>query len=110
MNTDTFSKNAANFLSATVEKLLKKGEEYAEKEDDRLIAFKTAAALQRETPQKALSGMLAKHIVSIYQMCNNPKANSYSLEKWHEKIGDSINYLVLLEGIIKEELDENSRQ
>ena len=44
----------------------RKTKEYTGDDPDRLGAFKAAAALQHTTPQRALAGMLAKHIVSLY--------------------------------------------
>ena len=49
--------------------LQKKTKEYTGGDTDRLGAFKAAAALQHTTPERALAGMLAKHIVSLYDMC-----------------------------------------
>ncbi len=49
--------------------LKRKTKEYTGDDPDRLGAFKAAAALQHTTPQRALAGMLAKHIVSLYDMC-----------------------------------------
>ena len=46
--------------------LKRKTKEYTGDDPDRLGAFKAAAALQHTTPQRALAGMLAKHIVSLY--------------------------------------------
>ena len=82
--------------------LQRKTGEYAGGCSDRLGSFKSAAALQHGTPSQALAGMLAKHIVSLYDMCfaNNVK---YDLCTWEEKITDSINYLLLLKAIVKEE-------
>jgi hypothetical protein len=80
--------------------LMVKGEEYS-LSDDRLEAFKKAASLQGETIKQALCGMLAKHIVSIYDMCMTDKA--FGEFKWNEKITDSINYLLLLKAAVKEE-------
>lgn len=80
--------------------LFRKGLEYAI-ENDRLHNFKVAAALQGETQIQALGGMMAKHIVSIYDMIGSNK--TYSTEMWDEKIGDAINYLILLKAILIEE-------
>jgi hypothetical protein len=85
--------------------LLTKGKEYS-LEEDRLIAFKRAAALQNETPKQALCGMLAKHIVSVYDMCMSDDV--FSLGRWSEKITDSINYLLILKAIVEEEQDEQN--
>lgn len=49
--------------------LCNKRKEYTGDHQDRLIAFKIAASLQGCTPQRALVGMMAKHIVSLYDMC-----------------------------------------
>lgn len=80
--------------------LCKKGPEYGS-EDDRLHNFKAAAKLQQTTPRKALMGMMAKHTVSVYDMCES--GLTYSDEIWDEKITDSINYLILLKGILQDE-------
>jgi hypothetical protein len=44
--------------------------------------------------------MMAKHTVSIYDMCNSGK--EYSIDMWNEKITDSINYLLLLRALIED--------
>jgi hypothetical protein len=78
-----------------------KGNEYNEDGEDRLKAFKLAAAYQGITSKQALLGMLTKHLVSISDMC---KGGNYSVERWEEKIGDSINYLLLLKALVLEGL------
>jgi len=83
--------------------LQRKTKEYTGDNADRLSAFKTAAALQSCSPQQALAGMMAKHIVSLYDMCF-AEGMSFSLDIWNEKITDSLNYLFLLKAIVKEEL------
>lgn len=74
-------------------------------EPDRLLHFKKAAAIMNTTPKVALLGMLSKHIVSVSDMCTD-KDTHYSLEKWDEKITDSINYLLILRAIVEEEQHE----
>jgi len=76
-----------------------KGGEYST-EGDRLGNFKTAAALQNCTPEQALAGMMAKHVVSIYDMIGANCAGP--LEMWDEKILDAINYLILLRALVSE--------
>jgi hypothetical protein len=80
--------------------LVVKGKEYS-LTDDRLHAFKKAANLQGETMKQALCGMLAKHVVSVYDMCMSD--STFGIEKWTEKITDSINYLLLLMAAVWEE-------
>lgn len=81
--------------------LKRKTKEYTGDDPDRLGAFKAAAALQHTTPQRALAGMLAKHIVSLYDMCFAEEV-VYPMDTWDEKITDSLNYLFLLKAIVKE--------
>lgn len=91
----------------TCEKLLiGKGYEYApdavdENSVDRLAHFKKAAAIIEGSPKEALLGMLAKHLVSISDMCVD--GHEYSLERWSEKITDSINYLLILRALVEED-------
>lgn len=104
MREDRFNKIIAEQLSKTADLLCEKGHEYAPYED-RLDAFRQAAELQHCTMPVALGGMMAKHIVSIYQMI--PDADCYTSEKWDEKINDAINYLLLLKAcILDDEGDE----
>lgn len=77
----------------------KKAPEYVDVNKDRLSNFKKAAALQGETPEQALFGMLSKHLVSLSEMVGDP-ANDR--DKWEEKITDSRNYLHLLESLVIE--------
>ena len=49
--------------------LQRKKKEYTGDSQDRLSAFKVAAAMQGCKPERALAGMMAKHIVSLYDMC-----------------------------------------
>ena len=82
--------------------LLTKKKEYTGDNTDRLSAFKMAAALQNCDPKAALAGMMSKHVVSIYDMCYSNLLH-FELEQWDEKITDSINYLILLKALVKEE-------
>ena len=78
--------------------LLNKANEYAT--EDRLHNFKVAAALEGKTPEQALAGMMAKHTVSVYDMAESGQL--YPIELWQEKITDHINYLFLLNAIVRE--------
>lgn len=73
---------------------------------DRLNHFKKAAAIMNTTPKVALLGMLSKHIVSVSDMCTDGR--KYPVEKWTEKITDSINYLLILRAIVEEEQHEQN--
>ena len=78
--------------------LVNKAGEYAT--EARLHNFKVAAALESKTPEQALAGMMAKHTVSVYDMAESGLA--YPIELWQEKITDHINYLFLLNAIVRE--------
>lgn len=75
-----------------------------EAENDRLYHFKKAAVIMNATPKEALLGMLSKHLVSVSDMCTDKRG--YSLERWDEKITDSINYLLILRALVEEEHHE----
>lgn len=103
MDSQTFNDVVERQLAQIKEVLVKKGEEYAT--EDRLHNFKTAAILNNETPRQALRGMMVKHTVSIYDMCNGTE--EYSQAQWDEKITDHLNYLILLKAVVMEEVLEN---
>lgn len=70
--------------------------------EDRLHNFKAAANLQRETPVKALGGMM-EHTVLIYDLIHDYEAGADTpLDLWAEKITGSIKYLFLLWALLKE--------
>ena len=99
MNDTKFKEVVGDQLDRCLEILDKKSFEYAE-DGDRLHNFKVAASLQECSVQQALSGMMAKHTISIYDLC---RSNSeVSKELWDEKITDSINYLLLLKASLIE--------
>ena len=77
--------------------LVRKAQEYSPV--DRLSNFKVAATLAGVTPEQALGGMLAKHIVSIYDLIGD---DSKDLDIWNEKLGDALNYLFLLKALLIE--------
>ena len=79
----------------------RKTREYTGDEEDRLCAFKAAAALLHTTPERALAGMMAKPIVPLYDMCWDD-GGSYDMHTGEEKITDSLNYLFLLKAVVKE--------
>lgn len=81
--------------------LASKSEEYATK-NDRFHNFNVAAIMNDTTPERALMGMMVKHLVSVFDLANG--IGEITEEKIEEKIGDSINYLILLEGLLKDKL------
>lgn len=87
-----------------VSTLASKGEEYAS--EDRLYNFKCAASITNTSPEQALLGMLSKHLVSVLDLISGKLENTGAMV--NEKIGDSINYLILLEALLTERRASNT--
>jgi hypothetical protein len=90
--------------------LAKKAREYVRNED-RLHNFNVASIISNKTREDVLwNGFALKHLVSVFDMVND--INEGKLPKKElvdEKIGDLINYLILLEVSIKDKINnENS--
>ena len=101
MQTEQFENIINNRIEKCKSVLCSKAEEYAT--DDRLHNFKVAGELQKCTPVKALGGMMAKHTVSVYDLIEDyEQGKEISPKMWAEKIGDSINYLLLLTALLVE--------
>ncbi len=82
--------------------LARKAGEYAST-DDRLHNFKAAARALGTTPEAALWGMYMKHFVSVQDAVLDPEFKP--TKEWiDEKLGDSVNYHILLEGVMIEKL------
>jgi hypothetical protein len=92
MDSDQFE----NILDAQIKRvrdvLVVKAAEYAT--EDHLANFKKAAQLRGVGLPQAITGMMVKHTVSVYDMVESSKA--FPLDVWDEKITDHINYLILL--------------
>ena len=111
MNAKDFDKIVAARMAWCNKTLCAKGDEYA-RDGDRLWNFKVAARKLNCHPAEALAGMMVKHTVSVDDIIDE-LARCIVPPRWlvAEKIGDSINYLLLLEGLIEEARGEvQSRQ
>jgi hypothetical protein len=104
MNITEFNMVTWEQVQRCLEVLAKKGREYAPGED-RLEQFKVSAENLGVTPKMALWGMAAKHLTSLNLMCKN---DSHDVDMWTEKITDAINYLLLLNALVREE-EENEK-
>lgn len=98
-------------LQNTVKILGAKGKEYASA-TSRYHNFEVAGNANSESREKALWGMYMKHWVSVKDLVelaeSHPeKLNEAMLPLIDEKIGDSINYMILLEGMLKERAKKN---
>lgn len=114
MNNEDWNILLKERLKKTKEIMASKNAEYAS-DKDKLHNFKRAGDMLRCSPEKALIGMWTKHIISILDMMDElekkcgtnentfPAFDMVSyIETIDEKIGDAINYLILLEALIKE--------
>lgn len=84
------------------QRLGSKASEYS-RDEDRLSNFKKAAHLMGCSEERAMLGTWTKHVVSITDfILDIEKGIQHSEQAWDEKIGDTINYLILLEAILVE--------
>jgi len=104
MNSNEFDKVVNKRLKLIESILQSKRAEYAPGGGDRLHNFKRASEMLRVTPEKALIGMWTKHIISILDIIDSIPEKIPSEELLEEKIGDAINYLILLESMVKERI------
>ena len=103
MDSETFNYLLERRLGFTRSVLGYKAQEYATN-DDRLHNFKVAARVGNTTPKKALFNFMLKHLVSLMDFIDEPaRATPLLID---EKIGDLINYLILLEALFKEDIIE----
>jgi ATP-dependent RNA circularization protein (DNA/RNA ligase family) len=93
-------------LTAIKETLLVKGKEYR-RDNDPLHNFRKGAAITNQSEEKVLWGFATKHLVSVMDMIED--IEEYGIlpkeDMLEEKIGDMINYLILLEASFKESIN-----
>jgi len=85
-------------LETTREVLTAKNKEYVPRDADMLANFKLGAAMQGISAAACCRGYMTKHLASIMSLIDTDTP----LAVWQEKIGDAINYLILLEAIVSE--------
>lgn len=69
---------------------------------DRLYNFRKGAQINGGTPEAACWGYMLKHLVSIHDIATGVRNTTEA--QLDEKIGDTINYLILLKAIVRERL------
>jgi len=105
MTNDTFTHILSARLTNIVATLDKKGREYApgnEVEVDRLQNFKIGSRYMNSTPAMTCYCYLTKHLASIEDMITGRLRLTPDLIE--EKLGDAINYFILLEAILLEQM------
>lgn len=102
MTVDEFDAVVARRLERVRQTLVVKGREYS-RDGDRLSNFHNGARLLRCTPEQALLGYAAKQMVSIVDFVRDLDQGVVRSEaEWDEKLGDVVNYLILLEAVTVE--------
>ncbi len=105
MTNKEFTKVVKEMLQQTDDVLIQKGKEYTANSTDRLCAFKRGAEILRQTPENVLIEYMTKHIVSVFDMVNSEK--QYPMPVWKEKLGDMINYCIILVAMEEEKNGDN---
>jgi hypothetical protein len=98
MDSDVFDIILKQRLEKISSTLKLKANEYAKV--DRLYNFKRAGKILNQSPDQALIGMFMKHLVCVLDMVESDQ--DFPDEYIDEKVGDAINYLILLEALLKE--------
>ena len=108
MTTEHFDRVIEYRLSECKRVLIEKAKEYAKGDDDRMHNFNRAAQVTGECREKALFGFFLKHLVSVMDIIDEMNKNHMpNQDLVEEKIGDSINYLLLLEASIEDKRNKN---
>jgi hypothetical protein len=106
METTKFDECIENRIHKIREILSAKAGEYATS-GNRFHNFDVAARILNGTPEQALQGMMLKHIVSVLDLIQwaEEEEDLITATVIDEKIGDTINYLILLEGLLLRRLE-----
>lgn len=119
MNSKNFDELVKRRTGLINKVLASKGEEYS-RNGERLWNFKEAAKVTGQTDVQAAWGMAMKHLVSVMDMIDQVgtatvesledqrycqvSVKNFSRDYVDEKIGDLINYLILIEALIVEKM------
>lgn len=105
-DTDQFYKIIADFMDELMNTLHSKNAEYTSG-NDRLSNFRRAAGLLNGTMEQACFGMMTKHIVSVADLAQRDETD---INMWKEKLGDLINYCLLMWVIVKQKQDKEIKE
>ena len=95
------------FVKLQKEILTRKSGEYS-RNNDKLHNFKRAGQCLNCSPEKALSGMATKHLVSILDIIDDVEEGKIpDLALIEEKLVDYGNYIILLYALLKERIHDN---
>ena len=106
MNGKEFNEILDIRLKKTKEILSSKSKEYST-DSNKLHNFDRGASMTGKIREEVILGFALKHHISILDMVDNINNNILPTEVLvDEKIGDLINYLILLEASIKERIGD----
>ena len=109
MTTERFNQVIEEQIQRCKDTLIKKGDEYAT--EDRLHNFHAGAGLCQRSPEEVCVSFMLKHIVSIYDMCRDAsQGKTHPQAVWDEKLGDAINYMLLLSAVVREKVDNQDAE
>lgn len=110
MTQDKFDELLAQRIEKIHNSLAIKAKEYV-RNDDPLHNFNVGANITGENPISILDGMMLKHYISYRDMLHDIENGQYPTREYIlEKFGDLINYFILGEIIILEQLkDEDNK-
>lgn len=101
MNQETFNRIVDERCRLIKSVLASKAKEYAR--GDRLHNFKRAAGFMNKTAETACWGFGMKHLTSIADIVDDLQDGVQPTpDMAREKLGDAINYLILLEALLEE--------
>ena len=111
MQHSEFNKILEARLSRTKEVLAGKAGEYAT-DADRLSNFRDGGIMNHECPEKFLFGLVSKHWIAIRDFIEEIQEGKEprTIPQWDEKIGDVINYMVLLEALTTERILDGKKK
>jgi hypothetical protein len=99
MNIEKFNELNKEMMKNCYTLLNQKGHDYTNGEQDALYNFKLVATRTGLTPLQVWSVYFTKHIDAIYTYLKKGELKSEPIDS---RIQDAINYLLLLNGLIKE--------
>lgn len=104
MNRKRFNEIVEEICNDVKTILIKKGQEYNTGNEDVFENFRIAAIADKTTVEQSLWGMYMKHWVSVRKIVKDDQLPTKEL--LNEKILDSVAYMILLKGIIIEQIEE----
>lgn len=108
MKEKEFNELLDNRISKIHQVLVVKAKEYAN-DDDRLHNFNKASKMSNQSRERALLGFLLKHQVSLDDIVEKLDQGILpSRELLDEKMGDIINYYILVEACIVDKINKKS--